>query len=204
MPIINITKKEHIKEYNEHIKDIIDNLESTKDIYSICSYLINICCEGYFKLSQDEYLKIKKFIDNNTDIIESALAPMNDYFDLYKKCYGHYYCSCYNYHKKKVRYIFPRNRHGEFHEKIIKSYFNIWYMKFFYLLQKDIKLNKNIRNINVLIDIFINLYDNSNIDCNKKMKINYMTCIIILFLINSFIVINIKIIFSLVSIKEYK
>ena len=54
MPIINITKKEHIKEYNEHIKDIIDNLESTKDIYSICSYLINICCEGYFKLSQEE------------------------------------------------------------------------------------------------------------------------------------------------------
>ena len=28
MPIINITKKEHINEYNKHIKDIIDNLES--------------------------------------------------------------------------------------------------------------------------------------------------------------------------------
>ena len=63
MPIINITKKEHIKEYNEHIKDIIDNLESIKDIYSICSYLMNICLE--------EYLEIKKFIDNNVDIIES-------------------------------------------------------------------------------------------------------------------------------------
>ena len=50
MPIINITKKEHIKEYNEHIKNIIDNLESIKDIYSICSYLINICCEEYFKI----------------------------------------------------------------------------------------------------------------------------------------------------------
>ena len=37
MPIINITKKEHRKEYNEHIKNIIDNLESIKDIYSICS-----------------------------------------------------------------------------------------------------------------------------------------------------------------------
>ena len=36
MPIININKKEHIKEYNEHIKNIVDNLESTKDIYSIC------------------------------------------------------------------------------------------------------------------------------------------------------------------------
>ena len=55
MAIINITKKEHIKEYNEHIKDIIDNLESTKDIYSICSCLMNICCEGYFFLN---YLKM--------------------------------------------------------------------------------------------------------------------------------------------------
>ena len=60
MPIINITKKEHIKEYNEHIKNIIDNLESTKNIRIICLYLMNICCEEYFKLSQDEYLEIKK------------------------------------------------------------------------------------------------------------------------------------------------
>ena len=37
-----------------------------------------------------------------------------------------------------------------FIKKIIKSYFNIWYKKFFYLLQKDVKLNKNIRNMNVL------------------------------------------------------
>ena len=36
MPIINITKKEHIKEYNEHIKDTINDLEHSKDIYSIC------------------------------------------------------------------------------------------------------------------------------------------------------------------------
>ena len=170
MPIINITKKEHIKEYNEHIKDIIDNLKSNKVIYSICSYLMNICCEGYFKLSQDEYLEIKKIIDNNIDIIESALAPMNDYFDLYKKCYGHYYCSCYYYHKKKVRCIFPRNRHREFHEKFIKSNFNIYYINFFYLLQKNIKLNKKLYNISVLINIFMNLYDNSNIDCNKKNR----------------------------------
>ena len=168
MSIINITKKERIKEYNEHIKDIIDNLESTKDIYSICSYLMNICCERYFKLSQDEYLEIKEFIDNNMDIIESALAPLHDYFDLYKKCYSHYHCSCYNCHNKKVRYIFSGNVHKEFCEKIIKLYFNIEYTKIFCLLQKEIKLNKNIRNINVLIDIFTNLYDNSNIDCNKK------------------------------------
>ena len=78
-----------------------------------------------------------------------------------KKCYSHYYCSCYYYHKKEARYIFPRNRHREFHEKIIK---------FFYLLQKRIKLNKNIYNISVLINIFMNLYDNSNIDCNKTNR----------------------------------
>ena len=33
------------------------------------------------------------------------------------------------------------------------------------------KLNKNICNINVLIDIFINLYDNSDINCNKKNRL---------------------------------
>ena len=117
MPIINITKKEHIKEYNEHIKDTIIALEHDKDIFSICSYLMNISCERYFELSRDEYLEIKKYIDNNIHIIEFALAPMHDYFDLYKKCYNHYYCSCYNYHKKKVRYIFSRNEHKEFFEK---------------------------------------------------------------------------------------
>ena len=168
LPIINITKKEHIKEYNGHNKDTISALEHNKDIFSVCSYLMNICCERYFKLSHDEYLKIKKFIDNNIDIIESAFAPMIDYFDLYKKCYSHYYCSCYNYHKKNVRYIFPGNEHKEFCEKIIKSYFNIEYINFFYSLQKEIKINKNISNINVIIDIFMNLYDDSNIDCKKK------------------------------------
>ena len=159
IPIINITKKEHIKEYNEHIKNIIDNLESIKDIYSICSYLMNICRKEYFKLSQDKYLEIKKFIDNNIDIIESTLAPMNDYFDSYKKCYNHYYYSCYYYNN---------NIYEEFHEKILKSYFNIWDIKFFYLLQKDIKLN--IHNISILMNIFINLHDNSGINCNKNYK----------------------------------
>ena len=95
---------------------------------------------------------------------------MNDYFDSCKKCYSHYYCSCYYYHKKKVICIFPQNRCKEFHGKIIKSYFNIWYINFFYLLQKNIKLNKNICNINVLMNIFMNLYDNSSIDGNKKNK----------------------------------
>ena len=78
---------------------------------------------------------------------------------MYKKCYNHYYYSCYNY-------VFE---HIEFREEIIKIYFNIEYIKFFYLLQK--KLNKNICNINVLIDIFINLYDNNGIDCNKKNEL---------------------------------
>ena len=40
--------------------------------------------------------------------------------------------------------------------------------KGFFLLQKDIKLN--IHNISILMNIFINLHDNSNIDCNKKNK----------------------------------
>ena len=46
----------------------------------------------------------------------------------------------------------------------------MWYIKFLYLLQKDIKLNKNIYNINVLMNMLMNLYDNSGIDCNKKNK----------------------------------
>ena len=70
--------------------------------------------------------------------------------------------------RKKVKHIFPGNEHREFHEKIIKLYFNVWYIKLFYLLQNEIKLN--IRNISVLINIFTNLYDNSNIDCYKKNK----------------------------------
>ena len=41
LPIINITKNEHIKEYNTYIED-------TKNIDSICSYLINICTEYIF------------------------------------------------------------------------------------------------------------------------------------------------------------
>ena len=48
----------------------------------------------------------------------------------------------------------------------------------------------------------MNLYDNSIIDCNKKVKIKYMICIIILFLINSFIVIDIKIVLSVLFINK--
>ena len=96
MPIINITKNEHIKEYNTYI-------EGTKDIDSICSYLMNICAEKYFNLTQNEYSKIKKFIDNNIDTVESILAPMHEYFNLSKKCYNSY-CYCpRNCHCKKKK-----------------------------------------------------------------------------------------------------
>ena len=53
LPIINITKDEHIKEYNELVKN-------NKYINRNCSYLMDICYERYFKLSKDEYSKIKK------------------------------------------------------------------------------------------------------------------------------------------------
>ena len=53
LPKINITKDEHIKEYNEHVND-------SKYINRNCSYLMDICCERYFELSKDEFSKIKK------------------------------------------------------------------------------------------------------------------------------------------------
>ena len=71
LPIMNITKDEHIKEYNDHVKN-------SKYINRNCSYLIDICYERYFKLSKDEYSKIKKFIDDNIDTFESMLAPIHD------------------------------------------------------------------------------------------------------------------------------
>ena len=40
--------------------------------------------------------------------------------------------------------------------------------KVFLFITKNIKLNKNICNISILMNIFMNLYDNSSIDCNKK------------------------------------
>ena len=97
MPIIDITKNEHRKEYNTYIKD-------TKDINNICSYLIDICFEKYFELSQDEYSKIKEFIDNNIDTVESILTPLHEFFVLYKKCYDSYcYCLCNCHFKKSNR-----------------------------------------------------------------------------------------------------
>ena len=95
LPTINITKNEHIKEYNKYIED-------TKNVDNICSYLMNICSERYFKLSQNEYSKIREFMDNSIDTVESILAPMLEFLDLSKKCYDSYcYCPC-NCHCKKI------------------------------------------------------------------------------------------------------
>ena len=79
LPIINITKDEHIHEYNERV-------ENSKYIKKICSYLMDICFERYFELARDEYYKIKKFIDNNIDTFESALASIHGFVDLYRYC----------------------------------------------------------------------------------------------------------------------
>ena len=76
LSITNITKDEHIRQYNDHVKN-------SKYINRNCSYLIDICFEKYFELSKDEYSKIKKFIDNNTDTFESILLSIHDFIDLY-------------------------------------------------------------------------------------------------------------------------
>ena len=52
---------------------------------------------------------------------------------------------------------------------IAKSYFNVEYIKFFYLLQK-FKLNTSNIHSDIIANMFINLYNNSNIDCNEKVK----------------------------------
>ena len=94
LPIINITKDKRIKEYNTYVKD-------TKDVDCICLYLMYICAEKYFNLTQDEYLKIKTFIDNNIYTVEAILAPLHEFFYFSKKCYDKYcYCPC-NCHCKQ-------------------------------------------------------------------------------------------------------
>ena len=59
-------------------------------------------------------------------------------------------------------------------KKIAASYFNVEYIKFFYLLQKVTKLGISNINSHILVNMFTNLYDNSDIDCNKKLQIKYM------------------------------
>ena len=55
-------------------------------------------------------------------------------------------------------------------EKIVESYFNVEYIMFFYLLQKVTKLSINNINSRILKNMFINIYNNTNIDCNIKVK----------------------------------
>ena len=138
LPIINITKVKHKKEYNTRVKD-------TKDVDSICLYLMHICAEKYFYLTQDEYLEITKFIDNNIYTAEAILAPMHEFFYFSKKCYDSYcYCPCNCHCKKNNRkcicltdkYIKFCKEDSIILKKVIKSYFNAEYVKYFYLLQK--------------------------------------------------------------------
>ena len=155
LPIINITKSKHIKEYNGHVKN-------SKYINRNCSYLMDIC-----------------FIDNNIDTFESILAPIHYFIDLYKKVYNNYCYYPYNYYciKNYNECICITGKYSEFCEKynyifrkIAVSYFNVEYIKFFYLLQKVTKLGISNTNSHILINMFINLCDNSNIDCNEKVK----------------------------------
>ena len=164
LPIINITKTEHIKEYNEHVKN-------NKYININCSYLINICSERYSELSKDEYSKIKKIIDNNIDTFESILAPIHDIIDLYRKCYNNY---CYSIYNECVcitdKYSGFCEENNIILKRIMRSYFNVEYIQFFYLLQKVIGLNISNIYSDILVNIFINLDNNSNIGCNEKVE----------------------------------
>ena len=183
LPIINITKDEHIKEYNEHVENI-------KHIKNNCSYLTDICFERYFELSRNEYSTIKKFIDNNIDTFESIFAPTRSFANLYRY-YPFYFpilgrthnfininhCSIKNYDVdsyNKYVCIIERNiydlENSYVLKNIAKSYFNIYYIKFFYLLQKVTRLNISNINRHILEKIFINLYNNSNINCNEKVE----------------------------------
>ena len=140
---------------------------------------MNICSEKYFELSKDEYSKIKKFIDNNIDTFESILAPIQNFIDLYRKCYDNYcYCVC-NCHCKKIYNECDciTDKYSEFCEenniilkRIMISYFIVEYIKFFYLLQKVFGLNINNIYSDILLNMFINLYDNSNIGSNEKIE----------------------------------
>ena len=169
LPIINITTDEHIKEYNKHVND-------SKYIKRNCSYLIDIYYERYFELSKDEYSKIKRFIDDYVDTFESILAPIQDLIDLYKKFYNDYYYYPFNFHyiKNYDKCVCIIGKYSEFCAidnfiltNIAKSYFKVEHIKFFYLLQKLSISNINSR---ILKNMFINIYDNSNIDCNKKSR----------------------------------
>ena len=154
LPIINITKDERVK--------------NSKYINRNCSYLMDICYERYFKLSKDEYSKIKKILDDNIDTFESMLAPIHDFIDLYKKCYNNCYCPCSCHCLKRYsECVYDNSKYKELCKEnnfilksLEKSYFNVEYIKFFYLLQKVFKLNTSNIHSDILVNMFINLYDN--------------------------------------------
>ena len=98
---------------------------------------------------------------------------------MYKKSYDNYRYYPFNFHfiKSYDKCLCIIGKYSEFCEKdnyvlkkTIISYFNVEYIKFFYLLQKVIKLGISNVDSDILIDKFINLYKNSNIDCNEKVK----------------------------------
>ena len=177
LPIINITKNEHKKEYNERVENI-------RYIKKNCPYLMDICFDRYFEL--DEHSKIKKFIDNNIDTLESIFAPIHGFVDLYRyypfnfhsvfepihKFVDLYRYYPFNFHSIK-NYdehvcIIERDSYGL--KNITKSYFNLEHIKSFYLLQKFTKLSISNINSRIFKKMFINLYNNSNIDCNEKVE----------------------------------
>ena len=107
------------------------------------------------------------------------LAPIHDSINLYKKCYNNYcYCPCSCHCLKRYsECVCDNSKYKEFWEEnnfilkgTAKSYFNVEYIKFFYLLQKVFKLNTSNIHSDILVNMFINPYDNSNIDCNEKVK----------------------------------
>ena len=124
---------------------------------------MDICFERYFELSRDEYSKIKKFIDNNIDTFESILTSIHGFVDLYR-----YYP--FNFHSIKSydECVCIIDKYAL--RNIAKSYFNVEYIKFFYLLQKVTKLSISNINSHILKKMFINLYNNSNIDCNEESR----------------------------------
>ena len=104
---------------------------------------------------------------------------MHDFIDLYKKFYNDYYYYSFNFHyiKNYDECVSIIGKYSEFCEmdnfiltNIAKSYFNVEYIKFSYLLQKVTKLSINNINSCILKNMFINIYDNSNINCNIKVE----------------------------------
>ena len=100
------------------------------------------------------------------------LAPIHGFVDLYRY-YPFNFHSIENYDEC----VCINGKYSEFCEKdnyalrnIAKSYFNVEYIKFFYLLQKVTKLSISNINSRILKNMFINLYDSSNIDCNEKVQ----------------------------------